>query len=41
MLRYEPNELPEGQMAEQCKKNAIDLDLLLKKMYESIGSTPM
>jgi len=40
MLKYEPKELPEGQMAEQCKKNAIDLDLLLKKIYESIGSTP-
>lgn len=41
MLKYEPKELPEGQMAAQCKKNAIDLDLLLKKLHESIGSTPM
>lgn len=41
MLKYEPKELPEGQMAEQCKKNAIDLDLLLKQIHESIGSTPM
>lgn len=40
MLKYEPKELPEGQMAAQCKKNMLDLDLLLKKLHESIGSTP-
>lgn len=42
MLRYEPKELPEGQMAAQCKKNAMDLDLLLKQLHESVGgSAPM
>jgi len=41
LLKYEPKELPEGQMAAQCKQNAIDLDLLLKKLHESIGSAPM
>lgn len=41
LLKYEPKELPEGQMAVQCKNNAIDLDMLLKKLHESIGSAPM
>lgn len=42
MLKYEPKELPEGQMAVQCKQNALDLDLLLKQYHESIGgSAPM
>jgi hypothetical protein len=38
LLKYEPIELPEGQMAAQCRNNAIDLDLLLKKLHESIGT---
>lgn len=37
MLKYEPKELPEGQMAAQCKRNVIDLDLLLKQLHESVG----
>lgn len=39
LLKYEPKELPEGQMAAQCKNNAIDLDLLLKKLHESTGGS--
>ncbi|XP_050531665.1 SET domain-containing protein SmydA-8-like isoform X4 [Daktulosphaira vitifoliae] len=35
MLKHEPKEMPEGQMANQCKKNAMDLETLLKKLHDS------